>query len=743
MIGDRVSRYLPVALRLDFSIDRNFVILLTSMAMLSPEPQPKPAKKAANYLEFGAELLATAERFRQFLEYMPASMAMVDCQMNYLAVSRRWQENWGFGHSELVGQNHYQVFPGLNENVQAMYQHCLATGVAASCQEARLKDNGETDWLLWQIQPWYNTAGKVGGLILSLEPIAAIAACQNLAAELEGKRKTEFLHHFAMDQAADAIFWIKSNGQLSYVNQAACHLLGYEKEELLNLTIHDIDPGFSPPIWSQHWQAFQQSHPLTFESTYHTNQGEIIFVEVKVNYLAFQGEEYYCAFVRDISDRKQAAQALQETNEQLHAVLDAVPGLISWVNADLRYLGVNQHLANAFNLTPQSFIGQEIGFRENSSKFYNLVQEFFAMSESTISTELNIPFQQEYRNYLIVGQKYNQGQKAVFVGLDISDRKRMEAELRQSEAQTRQQAIELEKALAELHRTQTQLIYTEKMLSLGQVVAGLAHEINNSISFIYGNIGYARQYFQELIELIRIYQKKTSPSDPDIQEILEEIDFPFITQDFANILSSMQLGADRIRQVVLSLRTFSQVDQSHKKAFAIHAGIDSTLLLLQNRLQAKAGRPGIKVIKEYGDLPPIECYPGQLNQVFINLLHNAIDALEQKYRENSDKNTLSESIIRIKTEIVFEESLPPSSSVAAESQGKKFAVIRIYDNGLGMDETVQRRLYEPGFSTKPKGKGTGLGLKISRHIIVDNHSGDLKCYSKIGEGTEFVIQIPF
>lgn len=734
-----------------------FANLLTSMAMLLPRPKPNQAEKPSNFQELKAELLATEQKFRQFLEYMPASMAMVDCQMNYLAVSRRWQQNWGFGHSELIGQNHYQVFPSLNENVQTIYQSCIATGVAAAYQEPRLKHHGQTDWLSWQIQPWYNNGGKVGGLILSvepIEPIEAIAECQNLVEELEVRRQSEFLHQFATDQAADAIVWIKSNGQLSYANEAASHLLGYRKEELLALTIDEIDPGFSPPIWSQHWQAFQQSHPLTFESTYNTNQGTTIFVEVRVNYLAFQGEEYYCAFVRDISDRKQAAQALQETNEQLHAVLDAVPGLVSWVNADLRYLGVNQHLANAFNLPSHSFIGQEIGFMENSSKFYDLVQEFFATSESTISTEVNIPFQQEYRNYLIVGQKYHQGQKAVFVGLDISDRKRMEAELRHSEEQTRQQAIELEKTLKELHRTQTQLIYTEKMFSLGQVVAGLAHEINNSISFIYGNIGYARQYFEDITELVKIYQKKTSPSDPDIQEMLEEIDFSFITQDFANILSSMQLGADRIRQVVLSLRTFSQVDQSQKKAFDIHEGIDSTLLLLQNRFQAKAGRPGIKVIKEYGDLPRIECYAGQLNQVFINLLHNAIDALEQKYRQNPDKTTLSDSIIRVKTEIVCEEVLPDIGEMGSLTHGSlapiapksiinKFALIRIYDNGAGMSEEVQTKLYDPGFSTKPKGKGTGLGLKISRHIIVDKHKGNLTFFSKKGEETEFAIKIPF
>ncbi len=750
----RVSRHLSAAIRSSFPIFMIFANLLTSMAMLLPEPQPNQAEKPPSYQELKAELLATEQKFRQLLEYMPASMAMVDCQMNYLAVSRRWQQNFGFCHSELIGQNHYQVFPPLDENVQTIYQSCIATGVAASYQEPRLKNNGQTDWLSWQIQPWYNNEGKVGGLILSVEPIEAIADCQNLVEELEVRRQSEFLHQFATDQAADAIFWIKSNGQLSYANEAASHLLGYRKEELLNLTIDEIDPGFSPPIWSQHWQAFQQSHPLTFESTYRTNQGTTIFVEVRVNYLAFQGEEYYCAFVRDISDRKQAAQALQETNEQLHAVLDAVPGLVSWVGADLRYLGVNQHLANAFNLPSHSFIGQKIGFMENSSKFYDLVPEFFATSESTISTEMNIPFQQEYRNYLIVGQKYNQGQKAVFVGLDISERKRMEADLRQSESQTRQQAIELEKTLEELHRTQTQLIYMEKMFSLGQVVAGLAHEINNSIGFIYGNIGYARQYFEDIIELVKIYQKKTSPSDPDIQEMLEQIDFSFITQDFANILSSMQLGADRIRQVVLSLRTFSQVDQSQKKAFDIHEGIDSTLLLLQNRLQAKAGRPGIKVIKEYGDLPRIECYPGQLNQVFINLLHNAIDALEQKYRKNPDKTNLPDSIIRVKTEILFEETLPQIGAtgavghdylapIAAESTVNKFAVIRIYDNGLGMSEEVQKKLYEPGFSTKPQGKGTGLGLKISRHIIVDKHKGDLSFYSKQGEETEFVIKIPF
>jgi two-component system NtrC family sensor kinase len=694
--------------------------------------------------------LEIEQRFRQFVEYVPIAVAMVDCQMRYLAVSRRWQQNWGVNDSDLIGLIHSQVFPSFSENSQVIYQQCLDTGSNAAYEEYLCKPNGEIEWVQWQIQPWFNSAGKIGGLILSIAPIEAIKPCQDIGEEIQVTRPAEFLHEFAMNQAADAIFWIKSDGHLSYVNEAACQLLGYTREELLQLTIEDIDPGFSPPIWSEHWLAIQECITFTFESTYHTSQGTNISVEIRVNHLAFNEEEYHCAFVRDITDRKQAAEALQDANEQLQAVLDAVPGLVSWVGSDLCYIGVNRHLADALKLPAESFIGQKIGFMEKRSNFYDLIEQFFAKSELTMSTEVKIPFESGDRSYLIVGQKYHQGQKAVFVGLDISDRQQMEMELRQSEEQTRKQAIQLEETLAELHRTQTQLVYTEKIFSLSQVVAGLAHEINNSISFIYGNIGYARQYFEDLIELIKIYDKKLPPyEDPDIQEFLVEIDFDFMTTDFPNILASMQLGADRIRQVVLSLRNFSRVDQPHKKPVNIHEGIDSTLLLLQNRLQAKAGRPGITVIKDYGNLPKIDCYAGQLNQVFINILNNAIDALEEHYRQHPNQRKKESSKIFIQTEVTeaniieLKETIElEESNLEPKTLNQTMAVIRIADNGPGIHDDLQEKLYDPGFTTKEQGQASGLGLTISRQIVVEKHGGSLTCNSQYGQGSEFVITIP-
>lgn len=719
-----------------------------SYPFCEPDPQQHCPENHQNCLEI-------EQRFRQFAEYVPTAVAMVDNQMRYLAVSRRWQQNWGVNDSNLIGLSHPQVFPSLSENIQVIYQQCLETGSNAYYQECLCKQNGEIQVVEWQIQPWFNHGGIIGGLILSIEPIEAIAQCQDIVQELQVTRQAEFLHEFAMNQAADAIFWIKSDGHLSYVNEAACQLLSYTREELLKLTIQDIDLGFSPPIWSEHWLAIKQGRTFTFESTYHTSQGANISVEIRVNHLAFHGEEYHCAFVRDITDRKQAAEALQDANEQLQAVLDAVPGLVSWVGSDLCYLGVNQHLADAFNLPAESFIGKKIGFMEKRSNFCDLIGYFFASSELTMSTEVKVNFGKEYRSYLIVGQKYHQGKKAVFVGLDISDRKQMEMELRQSEAKTRKQAIQLEETLAELHRTQTQLVYTEKIFSLSQVVAGLAHEINNSISFIYGNIGYARQYFEDLLELIKIYEKKLRPeNDPDIQEFLVEIDFDFINTDFPNILASMQLGADRIRQVVLSLRNFSRVDQAHKKPVNIHEGIDSTLLLLQNRLQAKAGRPGITVFKDYGDLPRIDCYAGQLNQVFINILNNAIDAIEENYRQDPSKTKRESSKILIKTEVTEETIVESHQSIDSEEsnleptslknqlKNQTMAVIRIADNGPGIQDHLQEKLYDPGFTTKAKRQASGLGLTISRQIVVEKHGGSLTCNSQYGQGSEFVIKIP-
>ncbi len=317
---------------------------------------------------------------------------------------------------------------------------------------------------------------------------------------------------------------------------------------------------------------------------------------------------------------------------------------------------------------------------------------------------------------------------------ELVERQQAEIALRKSEALLREQATNLKKALQELRQTQSQLIQSEKMSSLGQLVAGVAHEINNPVSFIYGNLTPASQYAKDLLYLLALYQTHYPQPPAQIQEQAEAIDLEFLVQDFPKLLASMKIGADRIRDLVLSLRNFSRVDQAGKKPVDLHEGLDNTLLILQHRLKREGSNPRIQIIKEYGNLPLVECYPSQLNQVFMNLLTNAIDAL-------SEVSGHCQSGVREQGEESAEHQLP-TIWIRTEAPDPHRVCIRIADNGPGIPEDIKPRIFDPFFTTKPVGKGTGLGLSISYRVVVERHSGQLQCSSTPGQGTEFIVEIP-
>ncbi len=304
----------------------------------------------------------------------------------------------------------------------------------------------------------------------------------------------------------------------------------------------------------------------------------------------------------------------------------------------------------------------------------------------------------------------------------------IESALNQGELyeQSRLKSQELEQAYRELQQTQTQLIQSEKMSSLGQLVAGVAHEINNPVNFISGNINHASDYLADLMQVLNAYERAYPQPAPDIAKAIADIDLQFVLSDLPKLFDSMHLGAERIKEIVKSLRTFSRLDEAEMKAIDLHESLDSTLMILHSRLKAKAPRAEIAIVKRYGDLPPVDCYAGQLNQVFMNLISNAIDALEERDAKCSPEAIAAE---------------PSQIAIATKTVDNKVR-IEIADNGVGIPAETVSRIFDPFFTTKPVGKGTGLGLSISYQIVTEKHRGRLSCQSQPGKGTRFAIEIP-
>jgi signal transduction histidine kinase len=303
----------------------------------------------------------------------------------------------------------------------------------------------------------------------------------------------------------------------------------------------------------------------------------------------------------------------------------------------------------------------------------------------------------------------------------------LEKSKQELENRVEERTSELKNALGELQRTQSQVIQSEKMSSLGQLVAGVAHEINNPVNFIHGNLTHLQEYTQDLLAIVQLYEQYNPHPVAEIKTVAEDMDLEFLQSDLPKMLSSMKVGTDRIRQIVLSLRNFSRMDEAEFKSVDIHEGIDSSLMILQHRLKAKPEQPEIEVIKDYGTVPLVECYAGQLNQVFMNILVNAIDVLE----ENNALRTYPE-IEDNPSRIIIRTSVVKST----------WLEVAIADNGIGISKEFQQRIFDPFFTTKPIGKGTGMGMSISYQIVTQKHGGKLECISTSGVGTEFIIQIP-
>ncbi len=976
-----------------------------------------------------------------------ADNPIIYCNQAFLEIT-------GYSCEEVIGRN-CRFLQGRDTDPQAVETIRQSIRAGQECQVVlkNYRKDGTPFWNDLTISPVRDASGRLTHFI----------GVQTDITQRRQAEETLQLMQFSIDRAADAAFYIRPDATFFYVNQAACRSLGYSPEELLAMSFHDIAPGFPAQLWSLDWQDVKQRGSFTLETQYQTKDGQVFPVEVTLNYLKFNHEEYCCVFARDISDRKQAEVALRKSealyrtlaknvpnsgvllfdrefryliaegielsraglskesvegktlwdvfdlevceafepaywaalagkttifefpyrdqvylvytlpalNEageisagmvmvhniterkqaekaiqrsnalllaQQEAAIDGIlvvdekrviasynrrfcdmwkipetirhsgdkqkvlscvlpsiaqpqrvfskmeyledhPTLIGrdeielndgrvfdcysapalspdgqcygrvWMFRDItqrkqtevklrqqaereRLLaGMNQRIRQSLNLANvlktaveevRQFLGcdrvliyrfnpdwsgtvdvESVGlewrpalgryiedtcFKENKACFYQqgnirAINDIYNAGLSQCHIELLEGLQARANLVVPILQGENLWgllvayqcsgtrqwqessinllkQLSVQLGIaiqqatlfkqladELTERKAAEAALRRSEATLRKQATQLKNTLHELKQTQLQLIQSEKMSSLGQLVAGVAHEINNPVTFIYGNINHADRYAHDLLELVQLYAKYYPEPVSEITNLIEAIDFDFLAEDFPKLLSSMHMGVNRIRQIVVSLKNFSRLDEAEQKPADIHEGIENTLLILQHRLKPEAAN--IQLIKEYSNIPPLECYPGQLNQVFMNILNNAIDALEKYYPQatsDSDETCTSAKshpcrrIIKISTEIV--DRCIPNRSSEDFAQNLKSVVIRIADNGPGIPKKLNKRIFDPFFTTKTVGEGTGLGLSISYQIIVEKHGGQLRCLSEPGKGTEFIVEIP-
>lgn len=607
-----------------------------------------------------------------------------------------------------------------------------------------VRQDGKIAWVYDKGQPIFNRAGEIlylDGVILDIT--------ERKETEAQLRRTQAFLDSVVQNLPVGVFIKDAQKLRIQYWNKASEELFGYTKDQALGKNDYDFLPEQQAKrLRAKDRQVLQGGKLVDIPEIpiITPHRGERIVHAKKVPLLDENATPQHLLIIaEDITERKRGEEALRESESHYRRIVETASEGVWLFDAGSKTTFLNSRMAQMLGYQVEEIMGKSLfDFIDEDS--HTLAQKYLNRRHQGIQERYDFKFRRQDGSYLwaIVSATPIFDQNDQFVGVlrmitDISQRKEAEEKLLESKLNLKTKNQRLKQTLNQLKETQSQLVQNEKMASLGQMIAGIAHEINNPISFIDGNIIYADQYASDLMYLLELYGQHYPQPVPEIAQEIKNIDLEFLTADFPKLLQSMKDGSNRIRQIILSLRNFSRLDEAGLKEVHIDEGIDSTLLILQHRLKKGVRNREINIDKNYSQLPLVECHASQLNQVFFHILNNAIDALESQSRSR---------LITISTEMGSGEW----NSGCQGGKGEKgnsgvtnstpFVIIRIADNGCGIPQHIQKRIFDPFFTTKPIGTAKGLGLSISHSIIVEQHGGKITCNSRLGEGTEFAIALP-
>ncbi len=679
---------------------------------------------------FGTEMDITDRKtaeleLEQFFSISLDLLCITDVEGRFRRLNQAWETSLGYKISELLGKPFLDfVHPDdIAPTIATMSNLLHGDRVLKFVNRYRAKD-GSYRYIEWLSNP-------CGELIYA----AARDITDRIQTEATLRANEEKLRSL-FDLSPLGIALNDMQGKFIEANPAALSITGYTLAELNQLSYWDLTPSEYVEPQNRQIQSLQNTGRYgSYQKEYIRKNGDRVPVELTgMIVTGADGQQYVWSIIADITERKQAEAQLKEISERLSLSLKSgaigcwewniIENTLIWDDRMYELYGVNPE-SNTRLVYEIWSTGLHPDDREASESLIRqavLGQAEFDPEFRVVHPDGSIHFIKAFG--LVLRNAEGNPAKMIGVNFDITERKQAEAQLQSLLQESQAKSQELQLAYRELQETQIQLIQAEKMSSLGQLVAGVAHEINNPVSFIYGNLTPTWEYAQSLLELIQLYQDYYPNPGAEITDFTEEIELDFIIEDFPKIIDSMQNGASRIRDIVKSLRIFSRLDEADVKEVDLHENIDSTLVILHNRLTGGGLNAGIQVIKNYGKLPLVECYIGLLNQVFMNLLMNGIQAIEE--RTIIDKKRDYSGLITITTAI----------------DSSDWISISIKDNGIGMIPEVQANIFNPFFTTKPVGQGTGMGLPTSYQIVTKNHQGKLIFDSAIGLGSEFIIQLP-